>query len=211
MKSKKLMGLFLAAAVATGVLGAGTFGGFTDSATTEANITINMGNLDIQVDELPEDEQWWVKVGSETDEEEGGFNPTDYFSNVRPGDTFTRTIPVENVGTLAAKTTLEVADLSGTVVGTDKNGNSVYFDQVFEFTAELKGEELTRGVLTEVVIERATLAEINLVLTVREDMDNEFNIANDDNTDLIDMITFDLNEALGTEFIKINATQVNAQ
>lgn len=196
MKSKKLMGLLLAGTIFVGATAYGTKAWFTDSVTTDANITINMGNLDIALDELPEDEQWWVKEGSETDEEEGDFNPTDYFSNVRPGDVFTRTIPVVNEGSLAAKVNIELADLSTVVVGQGVGGVDLYFGDVFELVTDGTGD---------VVIEKEGKANVNLVLKVKEDLGN---IANANNGSE-DIVSFNLNEALETEFVTVTANQIN--
>lgn len=199
MKSKKLMGLFLAAAVATGAAAIGSQAWFTDSVTTDANLTVSMGVLDIELEELEEDEQWWVKVGTETDEENGDVvypNGTDYFSNVRPGDTFTRTIPVRNEGTLTAKVDIALADLSTVVVGQDVKGNNLLFNDVFELVTEGTGI---------VEIERGELQEVNLELQIKEDLGN---IANANNGSK-DMILFDLNQALNTEFVVVTANQLN--
>lgn len=201
MKSKKIMGLLLAGTIFVGATAYGSNAWFTDTATTDANISITMGNLDIELDELPEDEQWWIKEGTttETDEENGDYefeNGTDYFSNVRPGDTFTRTIPVVNEGTLKAKVNVALADLSTVVVGQDVNGNDLLFDQVFELVTKGSGET---------VIERSETLNVELALKVKEDLGN---IANANNGSE-DIISFDLNEALNTEFVVITANQDN--
>lgn len=201
MKSKKIMGLLLAGAIFVGATAYGSNAWFTDEVKTEANISITMGNLDIELDELPEDEQWWVKEGTttETDEEHGDIdyeNGTDTFTNVRPGDKFTRTIPVANVGSLKAKVNIALADLSEVVVGQGTDGKDLLFDQVFELVTDGTG-------ITEIGKEQ--VANIELELKVREDLGNIANI----NNDADGMVSFDLDGVLDTEFVVITANQIN--
>ena len=201
MKSKKIMGLLLAGAIFVGATAYGSNAWFTDEVTTDANISISMGNLDIELDELPEDEQWWVKEGTttETDEETGDIefeNGTDSFSNVRPGDKFTRTIPVQNVGSLKAKVNIALADLSTLVVGQDVDGAPLLFDQVFELVTEGTGET---------VIEKEGTANVKLELQVKEDLGNIANMSNGSEA----IVEVNLNEALNTEFVVITANQIN--
>jgi len=200
MKSKKIMGLLLAGAIFVGATAYGSNAWFTDTETTDANINITMGNLDIALDELPEDEQWWVKEGTETDEENGDYdfeNGTDYFSNVRPGDVFTRTIPVVNEGTLRAKVNVALAEnISTTVVGQDTEGNDLLFDQVFELVTT--GTGVTS-------IERGETIDVNLELKVKEDLGNIANASNGSEA----VVSFNLNDALNTEFVVVTANQAN--
>ncbi|MGL5378481.1 SipW-dependent-type signal peptide-containing protein, partial [Clostridium sp.] len=114
MKSKKLMGLLLAGALLVGATGAGSYAYFTDAVSTDANLTVAMGNLDIEIEEPAADEQWWVKAPTESWDED--FAPTDWYSNVRPGDQFTRTVKVTNAGSLAAKLDVAIADIAATEV-----------------------------------------------------------------------------------------------
>lgn len=200
MKNKKIMGLLLAGSIFVGAAAYGSNAWFTDTETTDANINITMGNLDIALDELPEDEQWWVKAGTETDEENGDYdfeNGTDYFSNVRPGDLFTRTIPVVNEGTLRAKVNVALAEnISTTVVGQDTEGNDLLFDQVFELVTT--GTGVTS-------IERGETIDVNLELKVKEDLGNIANASNGSEA----IVSFNLNDALNTEFVVVTANQAN--
>lgn len=195
MKSKKLMGLLLAGTIMVGATAYGSYAYFTDSVATKANLTISMGNLDIALDELPADEQWWVKEGSETDEEVGGWNPNNYFSNVRPGDVFTRTIPVVNEGSLTAKCSIALAEgINEVALG----NTGLTFGDVFEIVATGTGD---------VEIAKGETANVSLELKVKEDLGNDLN-ANNGSTKLY---KFNLNQLLKeTGFVTVEATQTNA-
>lgn len=190
MKSKKLMGLLLAGSILVGATGAGSYAYFTDAVKTDANLTIAMGNLDIEIEEAAADEQWWVRGETESWDED--FAPTDSYANVRPGDTFERTVKVINAGSLKAKLDVAIADMAGIEVAP-----GVTFGQVFDFTSSASGE---------VVLEKGEELDVQLVLTVKTDLGNDLN-ANNGSEDLHEI---NIDELLAdTQFITITANQVN--
>lgn len=94
--TKKIIALIVAATVVTGTGAFGTHAILTQDNTVKDNINITMGTLDVA-------SYWtgnWAATSSVTEVNNTGAGLS--YSNVKPGDTFERTIAIANRGTLQA-------------------------------------------------------------------------------------------------------------
>lgn len=101
MKKNKTVAYMLAAMLLVGGTFVGTKAWFTDQATIENDLVITTGTLDISVDDIG-----WYSTGRDSEIitiDKEGISGNTVFENAKPGDVFTKTINVENTGSLKQK------------------------------------------------------------------------------------------------------------
>ncbi|RDY22508.1 hypothetical protein CHF27_013030 [Romboutsia maritimum] len=95
MKKNKTVAYMMAAALLIGGAGLGTKALFSDSAKADGNdLVITMGNLNVDTEES----KWTVTSADGTEIKDK--NLENNFENVKPGDTFEKTVTIKNEGSL---------------------------------------------------------------------------------------------------------------
>lgn len=176
MKKNKTIGFMLAATLLVGGTFMGTKAWFTDQAEANANLTITTGSMDLEVSEGD-----WTKVGDSESTPESGNT----FTNVRPGDKFTKTVTVTNEGTLKQKLS---------VTGGDKKADAPDDYFTVETTAKDLEKDTVEGNGGEKTFNITVKVEGNKMSSDKDNKDNEKS-------------TFDLNKYMNQ--ITINADQIN--
>ena len=119
MKKNKTVAYIMAAALLIGGAGLGTKALFSDSATANGNdLKITMGNLHIKASES----DWKVTSGDGTEVKQG--DASNKFTNVKPGDSFEKTVILDNEGSLD-----QMVTISG---GTLKEGKNISSDVIID-------------------------------------------------------------------------------
>lgn len=99
---KRILGLILAASIATGVGGYGTYAYFTGSDKLKDDVNITMGNIDVDAYWATDAGKTQWKATSGATEVKSSTADTLTFENAKPGDTFERDVVVANMGSLKA-------------------------------------------------------------------------------------------------------------
>lgn len=124
--NKKVIGLLLTAVIFTGAGSFGTYAYFTAQATLQDKIYIEMGKLDISAIWT---DVWKAKNGSKSEAIDGG--KTLSFKNVENGDHFTRSVSIENKGTLSGKINIKVqSPIKGINISVKNIDSSVKYTKI---------------------------------------------------------------------------------
>lgn len=116
---RKKLPLLLGALLIISVAAYGTRAYFSDSATQQGNIQLSLGDVDISTDNTSTWNYTPLEIGDNIDstkakneklnivEKDGAM----FYSNVRPGDSFTRTYSIKNNGSLDVNVQLSSANI----------------------------------------------------------------------------------------------------
>lgn len=152
MKKNKTIAFMLAATLLVGGTFLGTKAWFTDTATVDNSLVVTMGSFDLVVTENSQEEGeqigGWelVRTGDQESKPEGNVNGTKNtnFTNIRPGDYFTKTYTIKNNGSLDQKLTidniLQEEDIDKYKLTVDEISKSKNYSE-FETGMILKSEE----------------------------------------------------------------------
>lgn len=189
MKKNKIVALALSGALLVGATALGTFAYFTDVAQADANLVITTGTLTTTVEK---DNEWKVVGDSEITNNTESNN----YINVRPGDSFEKTITIKNTGSLQQKL---IKEIQGVTEETAR-----YFDVDLSDADKLDGYVLKSGESVDVKIKA----------TLRPELANEYLDINGNELHKNQNHKFnmnDLNKVNGEEtpLIKVETTQVN--
>lgn len=106
MKKNKTAAYMLAATLLVGGTFVGTKALFTDSVDSIGELTLSTGDIDIEAEVI----QDWILDRNGKDDNKGTNNPGapegPLFDNLKTGDVLTKTVEIENVGTLIAEVIL---------------------------------------------------------------------------------------------------------
>ena len=175
MNKKRVATLLLLACLTIGGAAVSTYSWFTASVKSSANLIIKTGTL---TSEIANDDKWVLedKTGSEVKNKDANNS----FENVRPGDSFVKTVTIKNTGSLKQKLTFTT---STALPDSIKNIFNV------EITGAKNGELNPNGTID---------VKVKLTLKGAE-------TGNDKQNQTIDFATLKT-----TDFVTVNATQVNS-
>ncbi|MEK4947740.1 hypothetical protein [Carnobacterium sp. FSL W8-0810] len=209
---RKKLPLLLGALLIISVAAYGTRAYFSDSAKQQANIELELGDVEISTDKTKEWKYTPLETGINLDATEAknkklGKSKQDanvVYTNVRPGDSFTREYVIENTGSLDVKVGLEY---SGQLVqsplpikleGAEINVSNIKVEDT-PFLISISGLQ------TNFTLKPKGTEKYTVTITVDEQANNDFNINNKKSADL-DKFTSDFLE----ETLSIKAVQTNA-
>jgi len=183
MRKNKTLAFALAATLLVGGTFVGTKAWFTETKTVNSGLVISTGSIDLTVTSTE-----WQAIGTQEStkvvtEDEGSKVTT--FSNTRPGDSFEKTITIQNEGTLAQNIKLSGGTLNDNV----KDKLTVQYFDANEKDINLAEESIQLNTTNN------KSYTIKMKVSVKDDMANE----ND---------TIVLNDSLFNA-ININAEQIN--
>lgn len=181
---RKKLPLLLGALLIISVAAYGTRAYFSDSAPQQANIELKLGNVEITTKEST----WEVSNDTESTFSTVKKGDQEYtsFTNVKPGDSFTRKYTIENTGSLDAIVEL---NYSGKFAAKDVVANSVSnSNDEYNFIVEdTEGPFLisVKGISKEFQLEPTQSEEYDVTITVDPDADNKAYNKKNDNIDTV--------------------------
>ncbi len=197
----------------------GTRAYFSDSASQQANIELTLGDVEISTDKTKEWKYTPLLTGNNLDTAKAkntklGKTKSDdtmVYTNVRPGDSFTREYVIENTGSLDLKVELEYSgQFSDTVLPLKSVGA-----EISKTNVKVKGTPFlisVNGLLTNFTLKPKATEKYTVTITVDEEANNDFNLNNKKTNDL-DKFTSDfVKETLNIKAVQMNAkemTEVN--
>lgn len=209
----KKLPLLLGTLLIISVAAYGTRAYFSDSRTQQANIELVLGDVEISTDKTKEWEYTPLETGFNLDASEAknkrlGKSKQDanvVYTNVRPGDSFTREYVIENTGSLDVKVGLDYSGqfsqspLPNKLEGAEINIPNIEVENT-PFLISISGLQ------TNFTLEPKGTEKYIVTITVDEEANNDFNI-NNKKTDDLDKFTSDFLE----ETLSIKAVQTNAE
>ena len=192
MDKKKIAVLALLGTILLGITGFGAYSWFTSSANVESNLIVETGTLKIQAD-LGQN-RWTVenKSNSNVDLKTEVNNPNakNDFKNARPGDSFVKTVGLENIGTLKERVNFKI----------NKNIINDKYNGIFKIEAtDDEGNELKNGT----VLAKGEVKYVKLKVIL--DGDN----IKGENGEPMQNTSFNLSEIFADSIVTATGEQVN--
>lgn len=216
---RKKLPLLLGALLIISVAAYGTRAYFSDSTKQQANIELELGDVEISTDKTSDWKYTPLKIGNNLDaanavneqldpsiKSGGNIVKDTKVTNVRPGDSFTRKYVIENTGSLDVKVGLEY---SGKIYPTEK---PLKLDEINVNQNGIKIEGTPflisiEGLRTNFTLEPKEQEEYVVTITVDENANNDFN-SNNKKPDLGTVTSEFFNEVLKIKTVQTNADDI---
>ena len=214
---RKKLPLLLGALLIISVAAYGTRAYFSDSTKQQANIELELGDVEISTDKTSDWKYTPLKIGNNLDaanavneqldpsiKSGGNIVKDTKVTNVRPGDSFTREYVIENTGSLDVKVGLEY---SGQLV---QSPLPIKLEGAEINIPNIKVEDTPflisiSGLQTNFILKPKGTEKYTVTITVDEQANNDYNINNKKSADL-DKFTSDfLKETLSIKAVQTNA------